>query len=157
MVEFPISRVVYRSNNNANSNGGVSYANANNDSSNTNTNIGSRLANNQNKFNRRTTPGTCPHRRAEGNKPQQQQPIGWKAEKLNGRAEFGRSSRLEELRPKEGNMAVVDRHLKKRFIRTTSASIEGRGMHDLMIKYIQRKPDIGWNKKDAFSLDSYRE
>lgn len=32
-------------------------------------------------------------------------------------------------------MAVVDRHLKKRFIRTTSASIEGRGMHDLM-KYI---------------------
>ena len=48
MVEFPTSRVVYRSNNNANSNGGVSYANANNDSSNTNTNIGSRLANNQN-------------------------------------------------------------------------------------------------------------
>ena len=34
-------------------------------------------------------------------------------------------------------MAVVDRHLKKRFIRTTSASIEGRGMHDLM-KYIRR-------------------
>lgn len=34
-------------------------------------------------------------------------------------------------------MAVVDKHLKKRFIRTTSASIEGRGMHDLM-KYIQR-------------------
>ena len=102
MVEFPISRVVYRSNNNANSNGGVSYANANNDSSNTNTNIGSRLANNQNKFNRRTTPGTCPQCRAEGNKPQQQQPIGWKAEKLNGRVEFGRSLRLEELRPKEG-------------------------------------------------------
>ena len=34
-------------------------------------------------------------------------------------------------------MAVVDKHLKKRFIRTTSASIEGRGMHDLM-KYIRR-------------------
>ena len=34
-------------------------------------------------------------------------------------------------------MAVVDRHLKKRFIRTTSASIEGRGMHDLM-KYISQ-------------------
>lgn len=34
-------------------------------------------------------------------------------------------------------MAVVDRHLKKRFVRTTSASIEGRGMHDLM-KYIRR-------------------
>ena len=32
-------------------------------------------------------------------------------------------------------MAVVDKHLKKRFIRTTSASIKGRGMHDLM-KYI---------------------
>ena len=39
----PISRVVYRGNNNANSNGGVSYANANNDASNANTNIGSRL------------------------------------------------------------------------------------------------------------------
>lgn len=34
-------------------------------------------------------------------------------------------------------MAVVDRHLKRRFIRTTSASIEGRGMHDLM-EYIKR-------------------
>ncbi len=40
------ARVVYRSNNNANANGGVSYANANNDSANVNTNIGSRLANN---------------------------------------------------------------------------------------------------------------
>ena len=47
-VEFPISRVVYRGNNNANANGGVSNANANNDVSNSNTNIGSRLANNQN-------------------------------------------------------------------------------------------------------------
>lgn len=103
MVEFPISRVVYRSNNNANSNGGVSYANANNDSSNTNTNIGSRLANNQNKFNRRTTPGTCPQCRAEGNKPQQQQPNGWKAEKLNGWVEFGRSYDSKNLDPrKEG-------------------------------------------------------
>ena len=34
-------------------------------------------------------------------------------------------------------MSVVDKHLKRRFIRTTSASIEGRGMHDLM-KYIRR-------------------
>lgn len=34
-------------------------------------------------------------------------------------------------------MAVVDKHMKKRFIRTTSASIEGRGMHDLM-KYIRQ-------------------
>ena len=33
-------------------------------------------------------------------------------------------------------MSVVDRHMKKRFIRTTSASIKGRGMHDLM-KYIK--------------------
>ena len=35
--------VVYRSNNNANANGGVSYANANNGLSNANTNIGVRL------------------------------------------------------------------------------------------------------------------
>ena len=45
-ADFPIALVVYRSNNNANANGGVSYANANNDSSNANTNIGCRLANN---------------------------------------------------------------------------------------------------------------
>lgn len=29
-------------------------------------------------------------------------------------------------------MTVVDKHLKPRYIRTTSASIEGRGLHDLM-------------------------
>ncbi|MBP3405360.1 MAG: hypothetical protein J6N18_04600 [Kiritimatiellae bacterium] len=40
-----IGRVVYRGNNNANANGGVSYANANNDASNANTNVGSRLDN----------------------------------------------------------------------------------------------------------------
>ena len=33
-------------------------------------------------------------------------------------------------------MRVVDEHLRKRFIRTTSASIKGRGMHDLM-KYLR--------------------
>ena len=46
-AEPPIGRVVYRGNNNANANGGVSYANANNDASNSNTNVGSRLDNNQ--------------------------------------------------------------------------------------------------------------
>lgn len=44
-VEGLICRVVGRSNNNANANGGVVYANANNASSNSNTNNGSRLAN----------------------------------------------------------------------------------------------------------------
>lgn len=34
-------------------------------------------------------------------------------------------------------MSVVDEHLKHRFIRTTSASIKNRGMHDLML-YIRR-------------------
>lgn len=34
-------------------------------------------------------------------------------------------------------MSVVDIHLKRRFIRTTSASIKGRGMHDLKA-YIER-------------------
>lgn len=43
-AEFPISRVVYRGNNNANANGGVSYANANNDASFSSTGVGSRLA-----------------------------------------------------------------------------------------------------------------
>lgn len=34
-------------------------------------------------------------------------------------------------------MAVVDRHIRRRFIRTTSASIKERGMHDLLA-YIRR-------------------
>ena len=34
-------------------------------------------------------------------------------------------------------MAIVDKHLKKRFIRTTSASIKNRGVHDLLA-YIRR-------------------
>ena len=34
-------------------------------------------------------------------------------------------------------MAVVDRHIRQRFIRTTSASIKERGMHDLL-EYIRR-------------------
>ena len=50
MAVFLIGRVVYRGNNNANANGGVSNANANNDASNANTNVGSRLANNQRFF-----------------------------------------------------------------------------------------------------------
>lgn len=68
------ARVVYRSNNNANANGGVSYANANNDSANVNANIGSRLANNYKRFVSkkfwRTTMGTCPRCGANGNEPQ---------------------------------------------------------------------------------------
>ena len=43
-AEFPISRVVYRGYNNANPNGGVSYANAYSDDSNSYANSGSRLA-----------------------------------------------------------------------------------------------------------------
>lgn len=42
--------MVWRSNNNANANGGVSYANANNDTSNSASNIGSRLGINQKKI-----------------------------------------------------------------------------------------------------------
>ncbi len=56
--------------------------------------------------------------------------------------EGGKQRRIQILTMKDriavhAIMAVVDRHLKKRFIRTTSASIKHRGMHDLM-KYIQR-------------------
>ena len=42
-VEFPISRVVYRGYNNANANGGVSYANTSSDASYSSTYVGSRL------------------------------------------------------------------------------------------------------------------
>ena len=56
--------------------------------------------------------------------------------------ESGKERRIQILTMKDriavhAIMSVVDRHLKKRFIRTTSASIKDRGMHDLM-KYIRR-------------------
>lgn len=43
-------------------------------------------------------------------------------------------------------MSVVDEHLRPRMIRTTSASIKGRGMHDLM-QYI--RDDIAANPEDT--------
>ena len=51
-------------------------------------------------------------------------------------------------------MAVVDKHLRRRYIRTTGASIKNRGMHDLM-KYIRRdlltNPNIRyWFKADVY-------
>lgn len=56
--------------------------------------------------------------------------------------ESGKERRIQILTMKDriavhAIMSVVDKHLKKRFIRTTSASIKDRGMHDLM-KYIRR-------------------
>ncbi len=56
--------------------------------------------------------------------------------------EGGKQRRIQILTMKDriavhAVMSVVDRHLKKRFIRTTSASIKNRGMHDLL-KYIRR-------------------
>lgn len=56
--------------------------------------------------------------------------------------ESGKERRIQILTMKDriavhAIMSVVDRHLKKRFIRTTSASIKDRGMHDLM-QYIRR-------------------
>ena len=56
--------------------------------------------------------------------------------------ESGKQRRIQILTMKDriavhAIMSVVDAHLKKRFIRTTSASIKNRGMHDLM-KYIRR-------------------
>lgn len=56
--------------------------------------------------------------------------------------ESGKIRRIQVLTMKDriavhAVMSVVDRHLKKRFIRTTSASIKNRGMHDLMT-YIRR-------------------
>jgi hypothetical protein len=51
--------------------------------------------------------------------------------------ENGKHRRLQILSMRDrialcGIMNVVDKHLHRRFIRTTSASIKGRGMHDLM-------------------------
>ena len=51
--------------------------------------------------------------------------------------EGGKTRRIQILTMKDriavhAVMAVVDRHLRRRFIRTTAASIKERGMHDLM-------------------------
>lgn len=51
--------------------------------------------------------------------------------------EYGKKRRLQILSMKDriavfAVMNVVDRHLQKRYIRTTGASIKGRGTHDLM-------------------------
>lgn len=56
--------------------------------------------------------------------------------------EGGKQRRIQILSMKDriavhAIMTVVDRHLRKRFIRTTSASIKNRGMHDLM-NFIRR-------------------
>ena len=60
-----IGRVVYRGYNNANANGGVSFANATNDASNTNTNVGSRLDNYKSAYiNGDVSPSTCREGRA---------------------------------------------------------------------------------------------
>lgn len=56
--------------------------------------------------------------------------------------EGGKERRIQVLTMKDriavnAVMSIVDEHLKRRFIRTTSASIKGRGMHDLKA-YIER-------------------
>ena len=230
----PVGRVVYRSNNNANANGGVSYANANNDSSNTNANIGSRLNNlNAMSFvmviNNRPTPmpdvsgygeprgmrltnsgpsagkvkkqvsrvglgreteeagpaerkamkrdnhvmeevldysniysaidevlsGTVRKKTAEGRYILEhrdeviahlQKELGdgsfelghWQEREINEAGKIRHLQVFPQLKRIGINavMRVVDDHLRRRFIRTTGASIKGRGMHDLM-KYIR--------------------
>ena len=65
--------------------------------------------------------------------------------------EGGKKRRIQVLTMKDriaahAIMSVVDKHLRKRFIRTTSASIKERGMHDLM-SYIRR--DIRENPEET--------
>ena len=87
-----IGRVVYRGNNNANANGGVSYANANNAPSNSNTNVGSRLNYNRNNNksaynNGNVFPPWCRGRGATATAVND-----WKAERPRERVEFGRAA-----------------------------------------------------------------
>lgn len=230
----PVGRVVYRSNNNANANGGVSYANANNDASNSNATLGSRL-NNLNAVafaivvkNRPTPmPDVSGGGEPRGMRLTNSGHGAGKVKKQGNRAGLGREteeagpeerkamkrdahvmeevlvysniyaaidevlSGTERKKTSEGRyilehrdqviaqlqqelengsfvlgtwedreiveagkrrhlqifpqlkriginavMRVVDAHLRNRFIRTTGASIKGRGMHDLM-KYIR--------------------
>ena len=97
----PSSRVVYRGNNNANANGGLSYSNANNDASNSNTNLGSRLENNH----------ICQSAYSDGDVFLNVVPRGMslansaamrKSETSSERVEFGRArNRFEEVGPKD--------------------------------------------------------
>ncbi len=227
----PAGRVVYRSNNTTNANGGVSYANANNAPSNSNANIGSRLIYHRRRISfclpfYRPTPSLDVSLRGapRGMSPTKSSRMAGKVKKHVHRAGFGRHF-AEEAGPgerkamrrekdimkevvsypniyaaidevlsgtrrkstREGRdilehrdeviarlqqtladgsfqigsfyekniieagklrriqvlsietriganavMRVVDEHLRRRFIRTTGASIKGRGMHDLM-------------------------
>jgi hypothetical protein len=77
-AEGSYGRVLGRSNNNGNANGGVAYANANNASSNANTNYGSRLANNKRVGHQPKNESLLRHistrwRIAEGEEPEPQQ------------------------------------------------------------------------------------
>ena len=232
--------MVYRGNNNANANGGVSYANANNDAANSNANVGSRLDNHLSAY---ITGDVSPSRCREGQASAKAHNPVRKAGTSSARVGFGRpqgskipdpvTGRLKEpdklfsthptmrreghiieeivaypnmaqsfdqvlrgtarKRSRQGRyllahreeviaelsakiadgsytiesgyrertiieggkerhiqvltmkdriavhavMSVVDEHLKRRFIRTTSASIKERGMHDLKT-YIER-------------------
>lgn len=75
--------------------------------------------------------------------------------------EYGKERRLQILSMKDriavfAVMNVVDRHLRKRYIRTTGASIKGRGTHDLMkcIRAdIQRDPE---GTQNAYKFDIRR-
>ena len=224
----PVGRVVYRSNNNANANGGVAYVNANNDASNTNTNVGSRLDRHLKRYYRRTSmrdaslyevprgtshaksgtdagkaknhgtgqglvgrpkrlgPKVGRHMKRESNVMEdvvaysnlyaaidevlkgtarkktregryilehRDEVIAQLQDDLrSGRFEVGsfyekeiheggKVRRIQVVERFYGRigvnavMRVVDARLRKRFIRTTSASIQGRGMHDLL-KYM---------------------
>lgn len=51
----------------------------------------------------------------------------WEAGKLRHIQVFCMAARIKV----NAVMEVADRHIKRRFIRTTSSSIKGRGMHDL--------------------------
>ncbi len=56
-------------------------------------------------------------------------------------------------------MSVVDKHIRRRFIRTTNASIKGRGMHDLL-KYICRdiqQDPIGTRYCYKFDISKFYE
>ena len=83
-VSTAVSRVVFRGYNNANANGGVSYANAVYDASNSNSNIGSRLNNNRRKFKSAYNTGDLSPPWSRG----KQAPVtaarkGWKTEKTS--------------------------------------------------------------------------
>lgn len=84
-----------------------------------------------NLINRRTAPGTCPQCGAEGSKPQQQHPLGWKAEKSRVGWSLVGCYQFKEVRPGE-RKALIFRINKPTAELYAQGRIYHRGNHRIL-------------------------